>query len=298
MRSPHHPEKTRSLAVVATVYLLAAAGALAAGWPVHRAGLHPLWAVAAADLTGTLIVFLASLRLDNSSVYDPYWSVAPPLIAGWLLLVGEPESTVRAVLVLVLVAAWGGRLTWNWIRGWRGLDHEDWRYAAYRLRLGPLGYWALSFAGFHLFPTLLVYLGCLALVPAVTGGTAPLGPLDLIAATVVGAGIVVEAVADRQLHRFTRHPDREPEEIMDQGLWRYTRHPNYFGEVSFWWGLYLFALAADPSWWWTGLGPLAITVLFLGVSIPMMDRRMLARRPTYLAHIRRRSRLLPLPPRG
>ena len=56
---------------------------------------------------------------------------------------------------------------------------------------------------------------------------------------------------------------------MDRGLWRFSRHPNYFGELSFWWGLWLFALAADPAWWWTIIGPLAMTAMFLGVSIPM-----------------------------
>ena len=52
------------------------------------------------------------------------------------------------------------------------------------------------------------------------------------------------------------------------------RHPNYLGEIGFWWGLWLFALAADPSWWWTVIGPLAMVALFARVSIPMMDQRL------------------------
>ncbi|GAJ06174.1 unnamed protein product, partial [marine sediment metagenome] len=60
---------------------------------------------------------------------------------------------------------------------------------------------------------------------------------------------------------------------MSTGLWAYSRHPNYLGEVMFWWGLFLFALAADLSHWWVFVGPLAMTVLFIFVSIPMMDKR-------------------------
>ena len=33
---------------------------------------------------------------------------------------------------------------------------------------------------------------------------------------------------------------------MDRGLWGWSRHPNYFGEISFWFALGLFGLAASP----------------------------------------------------
>ena len=57
--------------------------------------------------------------------------------------------------------------------------------------------------------------------------------------------------------------------------------------------LWLFALAADPSWWWTVVGPLAMVVLFVTVSIPMMDERSLARRPGYAEHMRAVPALIP-----
>jgi steroid 5-alpha reductase family enzyme len=64
-------------------------------------------------------------------------------------------------------------------------------------------------------------------------------------------------------------------------LWSVSRHPNYLGEIGFWWGLYLFALAADPSRWWTVFGPVAVTALFLAVSLPMIEARMRQRRSDY-----------------
>jgi steroid 5-alpha reductase family enzyme len=49
---------------------------------------------------------------------------------------------------------------------------------------------------------------------------------------------------------------------MTKGLWAYSRHPNYFGEITFWWGIYLFGLAANAAYWWTIIGPASVTLLF------------------------------------
>lgn len=244
---------------------------------------RPLLLALAADLAATLVVFIGSLALDNSSLYDPYWSVAPPLLAlYWLGAYGGWAAVdLRLSLALALMLAWALRLTWNWLRRWRGLGDEDWRYRAFRDRFGPW-YWPVSFAGIHLFPTLVVFLGCLPvheLVRAIARGTAPAPAAVLtVAAAIVTAGaIAIETVADEQLRRFRTRPEAGGG-VLSQGLWALCRHPNYVGEVLFWWGLYLFCLAAAPGAWWTVIGPLAMTVMFLTVSVPMMDRRLAARR--------------------
>jgi steroid 5-alpha reductase family enzyme len=112
-----------------------------------------------------------------------------------------------------------------------------------------------------------------------------------------GAAIALETAADRQLHRFTRDPANRGR-VADRGLWRYSRHPNYLGEIGFWWGLWLFAVAAAPAWWWTIAGPIAMVLLFTFVSVPLMDRRSLERRPAYADHMRRVPALLPSLSRG
>jgi steroid 5-alpha reductase family enzyme len=86
-------------------------------------------------------------------------------------------------------------------------------------------------------------------------------------------------------------------QIMRQGLWAYSRHPNYFGEILFWWGLFLFVLATNWYFWWTVIGPLLITILFLVVSVPLMDKRSLADRPGYAEHMKKVSSLIPWFPR-
>ncbi len=111
---------------------------------------------------------------------------------------------------------------------------------------------------------------------------------------VTASAIAVEALADRQLHRFAAEPANR-ERIADVGLWRWSRHPNYVGEIGLWCGLWLFGLASAPSWWWTAVGPLTMVALFVFVSVPMMDRRSLARRSGYAEHMRRVAPLLPWP---
>lgn len=254
----------------------------------------PLLMGLAADCVGTVVVFAFSVAFGNSSFYDPYWSVAPPLLGAYWITTAAPDADgMRQLVATVLCAAWAIRLTYNWARGWTGLGHEDWRYVEIAEKTGKL-YWPVSFLGIHFFPTFQVFAGCVGFYVALTAGGRPLGPLDALATVVTLGAIVLETVADEQLRDFARRPDRPAGSVMMEGVWAYSRHPNYFGELSFWWGLFLFGLAADPSRLSLMLiGPVAITVMFFFVSVPMMEKRQLARKPAFAEHIRTTSMLIP-----
>lgn len=289
------PTKRRGLYWICGAYAAALIAAAAAGYFVRDQ--HPLVVAAVADIVGTIVIFVFSMLFNNSSFYDAYWSVAPiGLGAYWIWEAQENDpDTIRQALVFALVTLWGVRLTFNWARGWTGLGHEDWRYVDLRAKHGRM-YWLVSFAGIHFFPTVLVYLGCLGLYAAVSGGTRPFGPLDMIAAAVTAGAIWTEATADKQLRRFVlSKPPKDA--ILDTGLWAYSRHPNYLGEVSFWFGLFLFAVAADFDHVWTAIGPVSMLILFLFISIPMIETRHLAKRPNYAETMQRIPMLFPFPKR-
>lgn len=282
---------SRDRAWVGVAYGVATLVAVSVAWAVPWQ--HPLAVTLAADVAATVVVFAFSLRFDNSSFYDPYWSVAPiPIACYWAL--ASPSagvSVARQLLVLTLVGVWGLRLTSNWVRGWRGLRHEDWRYVDLRAKTGA-AYWWVSFGGLHLVPTLIVFLACLPLFPALSTGTRPFGGLDVVAAGVTAAAIWIEARADRELREF-RSSAHDSSQLLATGLWGHSRHPNYFGEIGFWFGLLLFGLAASPAAIWVAVGLLAIVLMFRFASLPMIEARMRERRPEFEERMRDTPMLVP-----
>ena len=253
----------------------------------------PLWNMFWADIAATVAIFVFSRLYKNSSFYDAYWSVIPPLIALYWTMAATAQGIdmTRAWLVVILVWLWGVRLTANWATFWPGLEHEDWRYGPIKTNAGKWNALA-DFSAIHLFPTVIVFAACLPIYAAVAMDARPLNVLDYLAAAVTLIAILIELVSDIQLHRFLTH--RKPGEIMKTGLWALSRHPNYFGEWLFWAGLALFGLAAVPSaWWWVLPGAIAMLVMFLVASIPMIDKRSVERRPEYQAHMARVSGFVP-----
>ncbi len=213
---------------------------------------------------------------------------SPPAIAA------PNGNATRAVLLVTCAVLWGLRLTSNWVRDWPGLRHEDWRYANMRAS-SPLPWPLTSLLGVHVFPTLQVFVGCIALWPALGASHSAVGVLDVLACLVMLAGAALEYVADEQMRRFRRV--KQPGQIMQSGLWSRCRHPNYLGEITFWIGVWIAALAAAPSWWWTVVGPVAMLAMFLGASIPMLDGRSIESRPGYDEIVATLPALLPLGPR-
>lgn len=269
--------------------------AVAAAWVGLGPSTDALWLDALiADLLATLVIFGFSRWHHNSSFYDAYWSVAPPVLLLYWWSQADGVDGTRAWLVAVVVLLWAVRLTANWVHTFPGLHHEDWRYPLLRERAGRFELVA-DLGGIHVVPTIQVFLGCLPMYVAVTRPGRDVGVVDAIALVVGLGAVATELVADVQMHRFVR--ERQPGQVMDRGLWAWSRHPNYFGELAFWVSLALFGVAAAPGEaWWLFVGALAMLAMFLGASIPMMEQRSLERRPSYQDVIDRVPMLVPRPP--
>ena len=296
--------KTKGRLILLAVYIIA----ITIGyWAGTFCNCGILLQSAVAVLAAAIIIFIGSVTFNNSSVFDPYWSVAPPLMVVFYLagilqsayVIRDPGSGMFGILIhspriLVLflfTLTYSARLTWNFLRGWPGLIHEDWRYADFRKNTGK-AYWLVSFSGIHLFPALMVFGGTLPVWVTVVEGFRPANFMDIIAILVTGNAILLEATADRQLRKFVLQ-NKETGKTMNQGLWALSRHPNYLGEILFWWGLFLFSIAANPAYWWVIAGPAAITLMFIFASIPMIEKRMLKRRKDYDIYIKKVSMLIP-----
>ena len=269
---------------------------------------------AVAVVIAVTVIFAGSFFFNNSSVFDPYWSLAPPIMmmfyfTGILQIaslipypgshIPDPSSRIpdllfsspRILILFLLTLAYSIRLTWNFLRGWPGLNHEDWRYVDFRKFTGRF-YWVVSFFGIHLFPALMVFGGTLSIWVVVVHCSGTMNFLDILAILVTGYAIFLETAADRQLRNFMLQ-NKESGKTLNQGLWGLSRHPNYLGEILFWWGLYLFALAANPDFWWVITGPVAITLMFIFASIPMIEKRMMKRQKDYETYKEMVSMLVP-----
>lgn len=293
-------KKETDLFWVAMAYLSAIVGAGVALPYLHD--VNPLLQLLLVDITATVIVYFFSLGFNNSSMYDAYWSVAPPfLFMFWygqgdsgLLALAPPHALVRAGIVFMLVSFWAWRLTYNWARSWRGFQHEDFRYVSMRIRFKK-AYWPISFVSLHVIPTLFVFLACTpfqaVFSPSEMG--ANLNFLDGIAILLTLGGILLETVADDQRYMASISGELSADTTFQKGLWSISRHPNYLGEILFWWGIFMFGMASSPDFWWTFAGALGITLLILLASIPMMENRQKARKTDYVEYCKRVPMLFP-----
>ncbi|MBR2449107.1 MAG: DUF1295 domain-containing protein [Clostridia bacterium] len=219
-----------------------------------------------ADVAATAVTFIFSLIFNNASVYDPYWSVQPIVIAIAFAIGGK--MTAARLLPLIAVSLWGVRLTANWAYTFKNLNHQDWRYTMLKEKTGKF-YPIVNFLGIHLFPTLVVYACMLPVVYTYAlDFKANIGSVVFFILSILA--IILQLVSDTQMQKFR---NGKTGGFIRNGLWKYSRHPNYLGEILMWWGVALAFISAVPNMWYLCVGALVNTLMFLFISIPMADKR-------------------------
>ncbi|MBP5649484.1 MAG: DUF1295 domain-containing protein [Bacteroidales bacterium] len=271
--------KGASCLIIAIIYI----AAFFVGYFVYKcpcmAEWHYLWRMLAADVAATIFVWFFGLLFKNVSVYDPYWSVAPPvMLTAWA--VEQGNSSLSCILLLIAVWIWGIRLTGNWAYTFKNLNAEDWRYTKYRTNCSPFIFQLINFFGLNLMPTLVVFM---VMIPGFKliemGGDANV--FTFLAFLLCVGSASLQLVADHQIHCFIKEKRGR---VCNVGLWKHGRHPNYLGEIMMWWGVYFMFLSVTPdiahNWWWL-IGAALNTCLFCFISIPLMEKRQLQNKPEY-----------------
>ena len=275
--------RAASFIAVALIYIFATVVGIA----VYRAMALDWWpSLLIADVAATVATFIFSLLFQNASVYDPYWSVQPPVILV-AFAIGK-ELTAFGILLLVVVFFWAIRLTANWAYTFWGLNHQDWRYTMLNEKTG-IFYPVINFVGIHMVPTLVVYGCILPAVYAVRQALEANVASVLFLCLSLGAA-VMQGVADIEMHQYRKHREGA---FIRVGLWKYSRHPNYLGEILMWWGVALSVICAAPSAYYLAAGAFANTVLFFAVSIPMADGRQ-SRKEGFAEYKKQTRMLLPI----
>ena len=238
-------------------------------------------------ITATIIIFLFSKIHNNSSIYDPFWHVAPiPIV--FYIASHSSLSIFHQSLVLSAFLFWALRLTYNWFLNWTNLDHEDFRYIDLKNNNKLLAF-VNDLFGIHLIPTVIVNASLYPIFIALTSDN--LNNLVYVGFILIILAVVVQYIADSQMRDF-RKDQNNLGKTMKYGLWKYSRHPNYLGEVSFWFGLYIFAVASGSTSIWLLACPMVMLALFVFISCPMMDNRSLKKRSDYKEYMDKTPQLI------
>ena len=248
------------------------------------------WKALYADVAATLVIFGFGTVFRNSSFYDPYWSVTPPILLlywGYDLVLTDP----RMGFLFLITLFWSIRLTHNWMRSWSGLDHEDWRYRNFKERFGAL-YPLVDLFGIQLAPTIMVFLGCLPFYWLASTEVSAWSVLDYSWVIIGFAGVYLEMRADNVLRDF-RITNTVKGKVLDYDVWGLCRHPNYLGELSFWFviGLAGFLGTKDPLVW---IGFVVMFALFVFYSVPALDKKLMESKTNYEEYKKSVWSLIPL----
>ena len=183
--------------------------------------LLPLALGLAALLVAATLVWLLSLRLDDTSVVDIFWGPFFLVQAIVYALVTPNRGFIgREVLLLVLVAVWSTRLATH-IAGRNAGAPEDHRYTVMRRKVGAAWRWQ-SLPRVFWLQALLAWIIGVPLYAVMSGGPQGWSWLDAVAVVVWTIGFTFEALGDVQLTAFIRNPANRGH-TMQSGLW--SRHP-------------------------------------------------------------------------
>jgi len=258
----------RVLAMVwATITLLLLGGFISlphthTAWPATMSQ-DCVYSCLALCATVSTICFLAGQVTGNVSQVDKLWSIVPVLYMG---LIASQLFSMRLLMMLLVTAVWGTRLTYNfWRRGgytlppWAGAEDYRWAY----VRKWPVlntgaGWFLFNLLFISVYQHLLLLALVLPAVPALQAGTA-LNSLDVCVTITILALVLIEAVADQQQEEFQNEKWRrirsgetleEPfaSGFISSGLFSLCRHPNYLAEQLIWAFFYLYSTAATGQW--------------------------------------------------
>jgi steroid 5-alpha reductase family enzyme len=268
-----------ALCVLACAVAFGATGASRA-----TAGAAPMATLIASGLALACLCFAFGLATGDYSWVDRIWSIAP----AWFAWVFAADSgwQLPSLLAAAVVSLWAARLSFNFARRGGYTGSEDYRWPVLRSRIGN----PLAWQAFNALFICLFQIGVLVLISsplgrlsaaALPGGEAAGGPLFATGLALALAFLAYETLADQQqwsfqsakaAYRAALARGEKPEDpsgdfargFRTTGLFALSRHPNYFGELGFWWSLYLACCASGSLLHCSLAGALALTAVFIG----------------------------------
>ena len=116
------------------------------------------------DIIATIVIYLLSLTIKNSSLYDAYWSLTPFVMVTYLLIKNINNLNIYHYLTYIVFSIWSIRLTINWIITFENIKWVDWRYKQLQESNNPFVWQIINLFGIMMMPTLLVFAGFYPLI--------------------------------------------------------------------------------------------------------------------------------------
>jgi len=272
-------------------------------YPMTTSPLHLSTAII---LTSSIGCWFLSVMMHNYSQVDRLWSILPVLYA-FCYAAWESFQDTRLNVIFALLTLWGGRLSYNFYRkGGYNLHDEDYRWPELRKMMSPFLFQIFNITFIATYQNILLFL---IVVPVHVcwlsrNSTPTLTTFDFVSISLFLAFWIGETVADQQQWNFQSKKYqliREKKELkgdyakgfLTGGLFRFSRHPNFFCEVSLWWAVYSFSVAATGVFFnWTIVGAILLTLLFQG-STNFTEKLTLRKYPQYAQYQKTTSRLIP-----
>lgn len=239
-------------------------------------------------------VWLVSIPLKDVSIVDSFWGFGFGLSSLGIFLLSDNTKSMAQTILLIAVIAWslrlGGYLFWRWSQE----EEEDRRYQAMR-KNRPL-FWLQSLYIVFIFQGLLMWLIALPVTHTLAflhTTTEPVSALALCGLAIALAGLFIETLSDWQLVKFRANPANQGK-ILESGLWRRSRHPNYFGDATFWWGVWIICCAISPLAVYFVFAPAIMNYLIVKISgADLLDKILAKRKPGYQEYMERTNRFIP-----
>ena len=254
---------------------------------MNIAGLAQTGLPLSAMLLLAVAVWALSIKLRDVSIVDSLWSIF--FMVFTVLFAWRMGSDTTAAYVLIgLILLWGLRLS-AYITVRNHGKGEDRRYQAIRARNQP----NFEFKSLYLIFILQMALATVIVMPVVPilNGAQDANLLTYAGFAIAAFGASFETIADAQMARFKATRSAE-DTVIDRGLWRYSRHPNYFGEATFWWGIWIASASMGGAW--TVFSPLLMTWLLTRVSgVPLLEADLQQRSPAYRDYLLTTPRFIP-----
>jgi steroid 5-alpha reductase family enzyme len=254
---------------------------------MNVAGLAQTGLPLSAMLLLAISAWALSVKLRDVSIVDSLWSVFFIVFA--LLFAWRARSDAAVAYVLIaLILLWGLRLS-VYITIRNHGKGEDRRYQAIRARNQP----NFEFKSLYLIFLLQMALATVIVLPVVPilNGSQQASLLTYAGFVIAALGALFETVADAQMARYKATRIAQ-DTVMNRGLWRYSRHPNYFGEATFWWGIWIASASMGGAW--TLFSPLLMTWLLTRVSgVPLLEADLQQRSSAYREYLTTTPRFIP-----